>query len=177
MLSHPYKNIMEILVEREVTRQMSKVPPQIAQYLRPVEIMTYALNRLAPLYACSERGFEEQLKKAKQEHGPQIVQAVRWAIAAVQRDPLRKFIPFQEEEQQEILQELRKLLKDETIDWETLPKAVESALLSAAYDGTPNVKQNFASESKRSVTWQDYKRRRNLNNDDSQGWNSRWSKH
>ena len=175
MPNYHYKNIMEILVEREVSRQLSKVPAQIAQYLRPVEIMTYALNRLTPLYACSERGLEAQLKRAKQDHGPEIVQAVRWAIAAVQQDPLRKFIPFEPEEHQDVLQELRTLLKDEEIDWATFPKAIETALLSAAYDGgTPNTKPN-TSDSKHSVTWQDYKRRRQLSGRDDSDWNNKWA--
>jgi hypothetical protein len=176
MSSYHYRNIMEILVEQEVNRQMNKLPSQIAQYMRPVEIMTYALNRLTPLYACSEKGLEEQLKKAKQEHGPQIVQSVRWAIAAVQRDPLRKFTPFQQEGQDSVLQELRKLLNDETIDWTTLPKAVETALMSAAYDGAPNTKQklDLDPEPKRSLTWQDYKRRRNLSGSE-EGWSNHWA--
>ena len=158
MSQYKYRNIMETLVEKEVSRQIGKLPPQVANYLRPVEIITYALNRLPALYACSERGLQQQLKKAQQEQGPQIVQAVRWAIMAVQQDPLRKFVPFKQEEQAQILSELRTLLKDETIDWDNLPKAVERALSSVGYGDTMNTKDDI-SHVKSALTWQDYKKR------------------
>jgi len=149
---------METLVEKEVSRQIGKLPPQVANYLRPVEIITYALNRLPALYACSERGLEQQLKKAQQEQGPQIVQAVRWAIMAVQQDPLRKFVPYKQEDQEQILSELRTLLNDDNIDWGNLPKAVERALSTVGYGDTMNTKDE-ANHVKSALTWQEYKKR------------------
>lgn len=133
MTKYSYRNIMEILVEQEVTRQLAKVPLQLRQHMRSVEIVTYALNRLPTLYACSERGMQLQLKNAKKEHGPQIVQAVQWAIAAVQRDPLRQFKPFQQQDQQ-TLDELRLLLGDKTLTWQTLPQVVQQVLREITRD-------------------------------------------
>lgn len=163
MSQYEYCNVMESLVEQEVSRQLSKLSSQMVSYLRPVEIVTYALNRLPALYACSERGFEQQIKRARQEQGPQIVQAVRWAIMAVQQDPLRKFVPLKasEQEQDQILTELRGLLHDETVTWENLPQAIEQALSMVAYSETINPKQDTepTNHVKSALTWQDYKKR------------------
>ena len=158
MSQYEYRNVMESLVEQEVSRQLSKLSPQMVSYLRPVEIVTYALNRLPALYACSERGVEQQIKRARQEQGPQIVQAVRWAIMAVQQDPLRKFVPLKSNEQDQILAELRTLLQGETVTWDSLPQAIEQALATE----TSNPKQggeSFSSHVKSAMTWQDYKKR------------------
>ncbi|MEY2978416.1 MAG: late competence development ComFB family protein [Prochlorotrichaceae cyanobacterium] len=167
MSKYEYRNVMETLVEQEVSRQLSKLSAQMVNYLRPVEIVTYALNRLPALYACSERGVEQQIKRAKQEQGPQIVQAVRWAIMAVQQDPLRKFVPIKPAEQDQILLELRTLLGDESVTWENLPQAIEQALSTVAYEETTNPKMTEkpqpSSEEpdhvKSAITWQDYKKR------------------
>ncbi|MEB3163765.1 MAG: late competence development ComFB family protein [Prochlorothrix sp.] len=141
MAKHNYKNIMEILVEQEVAHQMRKVPPQMVQYVRAVEVMTYALNRLPVLYACSEKGMQLQLKNAKQKYGPQIVQQVHWAIAAVQRDPLRQFKPIQQQDQK-TLNSLRDLLKDPGLTWDNLPHTV-SNLLALAVEEQMNTKQGI----------------------------------
>lgn len=139
MAKHKYKNIMETLVEQEVAHQIRKVPPQIVQYVRAVEVITYALNRLPVLYACSEKGREMQLKAAKQQYGPQIVQQVQWAIAAVQRDPLRQFKPLQQQDQKS-LEDLRLLLKDPNLTWDDLPRRV-SKLLERTMQEQMNAKQ------------------------------------
>jgi hypothetical protein len=174
MAQYQYRNVMEGLVEQEVARQLSKLPGQMVSYLRPVEIVTYALNRLPALYACSERGVDQQTRKAKQEQGPQIVQAVRWAIMAVQQDPLRKFVPIKPAEQDQILVELRQLLQDDTITWENLPQAIEQALAmvyntpeTAAHHSSPSVAPAANAKAdppdsdhvKSALTWQDYKKR------------------
>ncbi len=162
MSQYEYRNVMESLVEQEVSRQLSKLSPQMVSYLRPVEIVTYALNRLPALYACSERGVEQQIKRARQEQGPQIVQAVRWAIMAVQQDPLRKFVPLKSNEQDQILAELRNLLQDETVTWDSLPHAIEQALSTVAYNDTSNPKEggdSLSTHVKSALTWQDYKKR------------------
>ncbi|WP_353260300.1 late competence development ComFB family protein [Prochlorothrix hollandica] len=138
---YQYKNIMEILVEQEVTRQMAKVPIQMLQYIRSVEVVTYALNRLPVMYACSEKGMQLQLKNAKKEFGPQIVQHVKWAMTAVQRDPLRQFKPVQQQDQR-TLDELRKLFKDPSLSWQSLPDVV-AGLLEDAVNSDLNTKETL----------------------------------
>ncbi|MDY7021087.1 MAG: late competence development ComFB family protein [Cyanobacteriota bacterium] len=87
-------NVMQILVLQEVNHQLKELSPNQAEYIKPVEVITYALNRLPSLYASSKEGLCYQLKQAQEEYKPQILQAVRQGIAAVQRDPLRRSTPL-----------------------------------------------------------------------------------
>ncbi|QIZ69984.1 late competence development ComFB family protein [Oxynema aestuarii] len=87
-----YKNAIEPLVVEEVQRQMQRLPVKLLNSLNRDEIMSqaiaYALNRLPSMYATSERGWHFQYQKAIEQFRPQIVTAVRQALAAIQRDPL-----------------------------------------------------------------------------------------
>ncbi|MEL7036962.1 MAG: late competence development ComFB family protein [Cyanobacteria bacterium J06592_8] len=87
-------NVMEVLVVRETDRQLKQLTPKQVQYIKLVEVATYALNRLPSLYASSQEGLQYQLKQAKQQYKPQIIVAVRQGVAAVQRDPLRRSTPI-----------------------------------------------------------------------------------
>lgn len=94
-----YHNIMEDLVAEEVRSQMALLSPRLTQYIQRSEVETYALNRLPTLYASSQEGWLHQQKRAREEHQAKIRTAVRQALAAVQRDPLRSSTPlFQEKE-------------------------------------------------------------------------------
>ena len=46
-------NIMELLVQNEIDKQLRLYPKKIRDYINKVEVATYALNRLPPLYASS----------------------------------------------------------------------------------------------------------------------------
>jgi hypothetical protein len=94
-----YSNIIEEVVAEEVTTQISSLPAKLVQYIKREQIETYALNRLPPLYACSREGLEQQRKRADGELRAQIKQVVRQALAAIQRDLLRKSTPLFQEEQ------------------------------------------------------------------------------
>lgn len=127
-----YRNVMESIIPEEVERQMSRLPPKVANYLNKTEVIAYALNRLPALYATSEKGWQQQRSRAQQEFGKHIVSAVRQAIAAVQRDPLRNTAPLRPEETlqaQIALQELKRLLQQEELSWHNLVDRVEQALM------------------------------------------------
>lgn len=95
-----YHNIMEDLVAEEVRSQMALLSPRLTQYIQRSEVETYALNRLPTLYASSREGWLHQQKRAREEYQVKIKTAVRQALAAVQRDPLRSSTPlFQEKEE------------------------------------------------------------------------------
>jgi Late competence development protein ComFB len=129
-----YKNVMEILVEQEVLRQVNALPARIAAYINQTELLAFALNQLPALYATSERGLEHQLEKGKVKFATQITQSVQRAIAAIRRDPLRSHVPLQvaqDSPHQEVLLRLRRLLRNDKVNWETLPIAVEQALYRA----------------------------------------------
>lgn len=51
---------MEDLVSEEVRRQLVLMSPRLTRYIKRVEVETYALNRLPPLYACSREGWLHQ---------------------------------------------------------------------------------------------------------------------
>jgi hypothetical protein len=130
-----YKNVMELLVEEEVVRQSKLLPPRMASYVNQVELVAYALNQLPALYATTEVGLEHQLKRGRERHGQTIAQAVRQALAAVSRDPLRTHPPLQDAQTtplREVLQQMRLLLRNDKVNWDNLPTAVENALVKAS---------------------------------------------
>jgi hypothetical protein len=126
-----YKNVMEILVEEEVARQLKALPPRMSSYINQVELVAYALNQLPSLYATSEKGLGYQLERGKSKFSQQIYQAVQRALAAIRRDPLRTYTPIQTQQSPEmrgVLHQLRLLLRNDKLDWEHLPVAVREAM-------------------------------------------------
>lgn len=85
---------MEDLVAEEVRTQMALLSPRLTQYIQRTEVETFALNRLPTLYASSQEGWLHQVKRARDEYQVKIKTAVRQALAAVQRDPLRSSTPL-----------------------------------------------------------------------------------
>ena len=85
-INHISINIMEELVAEEVTRQMERYPDNVTQYISKVEVATFALNRLPPLYASCHKGLNKQKLKGKSDLSVQITKAVRQGFAAVQKD-------------------------------------------------------------------------------------------
>jgi hypothetical protein len=133
-----YKNVMELLVEAEVEQQLSALLPAQKAHLKDLDIAAYALNQLPALYATSERGLDYQIQRGRAKFAAQITQAVQRAIAAVRRDPIQnqksltahQFVPSQA-----VLDQLRKLLEEDRLDWDTLPSAVDRAIKRALRDG------------------------------------------
>ncbi|NES83478.1 MAG: late competence development ComFB family protein [Moorea sp. SIO2B7] len=135
-----YQNIMESLVVQEVARQINQLSSNLSKYLDPIEVTTYALNHLPPLYASSQKGKHKQKLRAEQKYKQQITVAVRQAIAAVQRDPLRVSIPLTKEKEtnyqsamialrelQDLLEQ-RKLLNQRELSWENLVGVMKKIL-------------------------------------------------
>ena len=130
-----YRNVMDSLVVEEVEKQLPRLSARVTSYVNKAEVIAYALNRLPALYATSEKGWEQQRTRARKELDSQIIMAVRQAIAAVQRDPLRAMVPLQmgaDQESQLVLQELKELLGQEDLSWRNLADAVENALIRTA---------------------------------------------
>lgn len=128
-------NVMELLVAEEIERQLGQLAARKASFFKPEEVMTYALNRLAPLYASSARGLEMQENRARQEFAEPVRVAVRQGIAAVERDPLRHSTPIEipeDENAQRALRVLQSILQNPSLDWDNLPTAVETALKDAS---------------------------------------------
>ena len=137
-------NVMESLVTQEVKRQKAQLPANLAQYIDPIEVATYALNRLPPLYACSQQGWQHQNLQAKTKFQSQITTAVRQAIAAVQRDPIKLSEPLKPKETelkeaQAALQDLQDLLQHRELSWQNLVDVVQKTLTKKAIESVKQV--------------------------------------
>ncbi|GFE68932.1 late competence development ComFB family protein [Chroococcus sp. FPU101] len=137
---HTHLNIIEELVYAEIKKQLKHYPSSLAQYLNQIEVATFALNRLPPLYASSEKGKNQQRLLGQRQYQEQIKIAVRQGIAAVQRDPIRSSTPLISEIESNsqkakvALNELQKLLEEreltnyEKLTWENLVGVMRRAL-------------------------------------------------
>ncbi|WP_226592983.1 late competence development ComFB family protein [Microseira wollei] len=90
-----YLNALEPLVVQEVERQLQNLPPALVAYINPAQAIAYALNRLPPLYATSEEGWNRQQQKAKTQLAQQIESAVKSGLNAVLQNPLKPSTPLQ----------------------------------------------------------------------------------
>lgn len=130
-----YINVMELLVLQEVEHQLKKLPAKLSAHIKPMEVATFALNQLRPLYASNPKGVEYQRERALQDHGEQVVKAVRQGIAAVQRDMLRTSQPLNLDEEgsaQAALDKLKRLLKRDDLNWTNVADVVERSLHEAS---------------------------------------------
>ena len=146
-------NVMETLVYEELDKQLRFYPKSLRTYLNLTEVATYALNRLPPLYASSQKGIDEQRLVAGRQYRSEITSAVRRAIAAVERDPLRSSTPivsemevkYQEAENtlnqiQQILQSYQLLdYANQVMTWDNCPQLLRKALTKLTKAQQPQV--------------------------------------
>ena len=135
---HIAKNVMEELVTEEINKQLKRYPKNVAKFINKVEVFTYALNRLPPLYASSHKGLNRQKIKGKAELQIKITRVVREGIKQVQNDLVRISNPLTTElnaaeqelaEAQEALQELSVFFPTKNISWKNINKIVRPILL------------------------------------------------
>lgn len=132
------RNVMEVLVAEELERQMKRLPSNLKKFVSPIEVATYALNRLPPLYASSQQGFNKQKVKGRSEHSVQITKEVRKGLSAIQQDILRSSTPLLAdreaeadrsiEEAQAVLQELADYLPEKDLTWKNVLRLVKPIL-------------------------------------------------
>lgn len=147
-----YLNVTEELVQAEIRKQLKDYPYGLAKYINQVEVATYALNRLPPLYASCEKGKHQQKLLGQRQYKNQIQTAVRQGLAAVQRDPLRTSTPLISEVEvhyrasKAALLELQKFLEEreltdyEKLTWDNLVCTVRQALNRVMHLGYRSVK-------------------------------------
>lgn len=133
-----HQNVMELLVAQEVEQQLRKLSPKVAMCINRVEVATYALNRLPPLYASCEEGKRKQQIHGKEKFRNQISTVVRQAIFAVQRDPLRLSTPLKKEQDKEFqsakaaLHMIKKLLQENQLSRQNLIQILKQSLTKTA---------------------------------------------
>ncbi len=148
--SQVYVNVMELLVQEEIDKQLKFYPSSLKTYLNRVEVATYALNRLPPLYASSQIGKEQQIRLGKQKYKEQITAAIRRSLAAIERDPLRQSTPiisqsdiqYQEaklalKRLQNFLHEHQFLANHQELSWNNLTGNIQRALNKMTWREVP----------------------------------------
>lgn len=135
---HIAKNVMEELVTEEINKQLKRYPRKVAKFINQVEVLTYALNRLPPLYASSHKGLNRQKIRGKAELQIKITRTVREGIKQVQNDLVRISNPLTEElnsverelaEAQEALQELSVFFPTKKVSWKNINNIVKPILV------------------------------------------------
>lgn len=132
------RNVMELLVSEEIERQLSRLPGNIKKFINPIEVATYALNRLPALYASSQQGFNKQKLKGRSEYSVKITQEVRKGFAAIQKDVLRSSTPLTAQDEEDLdrdlqeaksaLQELADYLPEKDLTWKNIVRLVKPLL-------------------------------------------------
>lgn len=123
-LAKTYINAMEILVEEEVDRRFDQLSKSEKAYLNRMEVVSYALNQLPPMYATSKNGLHYQRQQGREQQAAQIQRAVQHALAAVVRDPIMSYEPLKFQAPaglRDALSRIRAILHAEQVTWETLP--------------------------------------------------------
>ena len=152
------RNIMELLVEEEIERQINRYPANIRQHFNRIEVATHALNRLPPLYASSHEGFNKQKLKGRTEHSSKITKTVRQAFAAVQQDLLRSCTPLIAQDDQEsqearkALQELSDFLPHKEFSWEKLVKLIKPLLVQLSHQDRVNIADEIRDSKSKQVS-------------------------
>lgn len=78
-------NAMEPLAIAEIERQMQTMSPSVTQSINKDDAIAYALNRLPPLYATTEEGWNWQQERARETLQHLICKAASWGLRAAQR--------------------------------------------------------------------------------------------
>ena len=158
------RNVMEILVSDEIDRQINRLPSNIKKFINPIEVATYALNRLPALYASSQQGYNKQKIRGRSEYSVKITQEVRKGFAAVQKDLLRSSTPLTSDldknidrdiqEAKAALQELANYIPKKDLTWKNVVKLVRPILaeLQQQDDAQANARKV---RSRSSTMWED----------------------
>ncbi|MEL6786768.1 MAG: late competence development ComFB family protein [Cyanobacteria bacterium J06607_15] len=159
---YTHRNVMEVLVSEEIERQIVRLPSNIKKFINPIEVATYALNRLPALYASSQQGFNKQKLKGRSEYSVKITQEVRKGFAAIQQDLLRSSTPLTVENESEIersikeakaaLQELADYLPEKDLTWKNVVRLVKPILAELKVQD-PEAVKNQKIRSRSSENW------------------------
>lgn len=125
----PYRNVMEILVERETMRQLQYFPRNIASNIEPIDAIAYALNHLSHLYATTQEGWVWHHKKAERSMADEISEKVRLGLNRARQKNKLFSTPIKDDREAEMaLQALKVLLDHPDLSWHNLVNEVQNAL-------------------------------------------------
>lgn len=134
---------MEQVVNEEIARQLMKVPDTLRTQLKPLEIATYALNRLPTLYASSQKGWHKQYETAAACYANDVTKAVCKGISAVKANPQRASEPLDVKKQHDaaaILSAFKQLLNQPELSWDDILYKCKRVLLPPNHPDRPPLK-------------------------------------
>lgn len=159
-----HRNVMEVLVAEEIERQIVRLPNNMRKFINPIEVATYALNRLPALYASSQQGFNKQKLKGRSDYSVKITQEVRKGFAAIQQDLLRSSTPLLSTDESNIdrdikaaedaLKELAEYLPEKDLTWKNVVKLLKPILAELKEHDWEKIQQRKV-RSKSSNLWED----------------------
>ena len=159
-----HRNVMEVLVAEEIDRQIVRLPSNIRKFINPIEVATYALNRLPALYASSQQGFNKQKIKGRSQYSVNITQEVRKGFAAIQQDLLRTSTPLMSENESDMdrsikeakaaLKELADYLPEQDLTWKNIVRLVKP-ILADLKEQEPEAVKIKKVRSRSSGLWED----------------------
>jgi hypothetical protein len=127
-----FVNTLENLVSSICQRQISRLAPDLATRVSLEEAAAFALNRLPPMYATSERGLMYWRERARTELSNDILVTVRQGVITILKSPSRFLPPLPSDKfstQQEVaIAELKDILQIEDIYWQNVAEIVRDAL-------------------------------------------------
>lgn len=127
------RNALIEFIYREATAQIHNLGIGIKHKYNIDEVVTYALNRLPPMFASTDVGLQIKRQECIAMQADTI-KSIRQALIAVRRDPLRQPSPLADIELANapyVLLGSQELLGWENLIWCDLSKALEKALESA----------------------------------------------
>lgn len=127
------RNVLIEFVYREANAQIQSLGSGIRHKYNIDEVITYALNRLPPMFASTDVGLLQKRQEcmAMQDN---IIKATRQALIAVRRDPLRQPQPLADIELSNApytLLCIQELLGWKNLMWCDVPQALEENLENA----------------------------------------------
>ncbi|PZU91057.1 MAG: competence protein ComFB [Pseudanabaena sp.] len=134
-VNYQFSNVLEKLVLSLAYHQTQKLHPAIAETVDLGEATAYVLNRLPPMYATSEKGYQALRQRAREVYGKEVVAALKEAIAVCVESPNLDKVPLPlarfEAELEEALEQICWILKRDDITWRNAPFIVEECLHKA----------------------------------------------
>lgn len=127
-----FSNVLENLVLSAADVLIQKVNPEWRSQVNLSEAAAYALNRLPPMYATSQRGWQLLRRKAKEELSREILLQVQSAITQVINRPKGEpqALPFQmfDADFDQALLQLKMILRREDLTWLNVADLVEAEI-------------------------------------------------
>jgi hypothetical protein len=164
-------NAIEELVIQEVKAQIKSMNLILQTQVDISGVIAYALNRLPPMYATTQRGWSQQRKRAREEVSEQISGAVRQGILGIRKDILRvsQPLPAQElETEARSLALLQRILHRPDLRWQELRLALQESVANIHDQGSATSHLSMAR--KNAMNIKSYLRRSKSNTSD---WKSR----